>query len=114
MKTPKRESEHRWCPIGETRDYQPTLAAKERARWKRKNRVAQLKRTIARQAEEIRNLRVLVTFKVQEEYMAEQKAALEWAAKHICAHVFADHHLETGPDGISQFTSTLPTLKFKP
>lgn len=85
-----------------------------RTRWKRKNRIAQLKRTIARQAEEIRNLRVLVTFKVQEEYMAEQKAALEWAAKHIFAHVFADHHLETGPDGISQFTSTLPTLKFKP
>lgn len=114
MKTPKRESEHLWCPIGETRDYQPTLAAKERARWKRKNRIAQLKRTIARQAEEISNLRVLVTFKVQEEYMVEQKAALEWAAKHIFAHVFADHHLETGPDGVHQFTSTLPTLKFKP
>lgn len=47
MKTPKRESEHRWCPVGETRDYQPTLAAKERARWKRKNRIRQLKATIA-------------------------------------------------------------------
>lgn len=46
MKTPKRESEYRWCPIGETRDYQPTLAAKERARWKRKNRIAQFKRSL--------------------------------------------------------------------
>lgn len=115
MKTPKRN--HKIPAELQHLDIEPDSweedYKQQDTRWKRKNRIAQLKRTIARQAEEISNLRVLVTFKVQEEYMAEQKAALEWAAKHISAHVFADHHLETGPDGISQFTSTLPTLKFK-
>lgn len=112
MKAPKRSYDPNLNHL--IRAHYTDKGKERRARWKRKNRIAQLKRTIARQAEEIRNLRVLVTFKVQEEYMAEQKAALEWAAKHIFAHLFADHHLETGPDGISQFTSTLPTLKFKP
>jgi hypothetical protein len=112
MKTPKRSYDPNLNHLSRARYVDK--GKERRTRWKRKNRVAQLKRTIARQAEEIRNLRVLVTFKVQEEYMAEQKAALEWAAKHICAHVFADQHLETGPDSISRFTSTLPTLKFKP
>lgn len=112
MKTPKRSYDPNLNHLSRARYVDK--GKERRTRWKRKNRIAQLKRTIARKAEEIRNLRVLVTFKVQEEYMAEQKAALEWAQKHICAQVFADHHLETGPDGISQFTSTLPTLKFKP
>lgn len=111
MKTPKRSYDPNLNHFSRARYVDK--GKERRTRWKRKNRIAQFKRTIARQAEEIRNLRVLVTFKVQEEYIAEQKAALEWAAKHICAHVFADHHLETGPDGISQLTSTLPTLKFK-
>ena len=112
MKAPKRSYDPNLNHLSRARYVDK--GKERRTRWKRKNRIRQLKATIARQAEEIRNLRVLVTFKVQEEYMAEQKTALEWAAKHICAHVFADHHLETGPDGISQFTSTLPTLKFKP
>lgn len=112
MKTPKRSYNPNLNHLSRARYVDK--GKERRSRWKRKNRVAQLKRTIARQAEEISKLRVLATFKVQEEYKAEQKAALEWAAKHICVNVFADHHLETGPDGISQFTCTLPTLKFKP
>lgn len=116
MKTPKRH--YNVPPERQALDIEPDSFDEDyylqEARWKRKNRIRQLKNTIARQAKEIRNLRVLVTFRVQEEYIAEQKAALEWAVKHICMHVFDDHHFETGTDDTIRFTCTLPTLKFKP
>lgn len=51
MKTPKRETEHAWCPIGARytgTEFLPSLSAKERTRWRRKNRIVQFKRTIAR------------------------------------------------------------------
>ena len=109
MKTPKRESEHRWCPIGETRDYQPTLAAKERARWKRKNRIAQLKRTIARQAEEISNLRTLLESVIQDGVTTAQRAALDWAANNLQL----DFHPQSEPeDGTPWFLNYKPVLTF--
>lgn len=49
MKTPKRKSKFKFCPVGLKYGHPektPTRAAEERTRWKRKNRVARLKNTI--------------------------------------------------------------------
>ena len=86
----------------------------DRARWKRKNRIRQLKATIARQAEEIESLRTLLTLRIQHEHLESQKAALEWAAKHISAHI---HQAETttewedsGP--VTYLHCPLPTITY--
>lgn len=60
MKTPKREKGNGW-----EADYDPidgaNRTAKEHARWKRKNKIAQLKRTIARLEAENSELEYLFT-----------------------------------------------------
>lgn len=53
----------------------------------RNNKETQLRRVITKQAEEIKNLRVLLNYKICEEYNAMQQAAFEWAAKNM--------HIET-------------------
>lgn len=105
MKTPKRHS-------GNPRAVD--LYAQRHSRWKRKNRIRQLKATIARQAEEIEHLRTLLTLRIQHEYLESQKAALEWAAKNICAHI---HQIESttewedsGP--VTYLHCPLPTITY--
>ena len=86
----------------------------DRARWKRKNRIRQLKLTISRQAEEIEHLRTLLTLRIQHEYLESQKAALEWSAKHISAHIHqAENTTEWEDSGpVIYFNCTAPTIKF--
>ena len=108
MKTPKRYPAT--MSVYATRDE----LRQDRARWKRKNRIRQLKATIARQAEEIEHLRALLTLRIQHEHLESQKAALEWAAKHISAHI---HQAETttewedsGP--VTYLHCPLPTITY--
>lgn len=54
---------------------------------KRKSKEIQLRRVISKQAEEIKHLRAMLEYKVNEEYNAMQQAAFEWAAKNM--------HIET-------------------
>lgn len=58
-------------------------------RWKRKNRIRQLKHTIAKQAKEIYHLRKLVELKLATEYAESEKQALRWAQENIVIRTFA-------------------------
>ena len=49
MKTPKREKAKLWNAVAETANESLTWGEIECSRWKRKNKLTQLKRTIARQ-----------------------------------------------------------------
>lgn len=76
------------------------------SRWKRKNRVAQLKRTIARQAEEIEHLKNMLALHITAEHYRSTQTCIEWAAKHI--------RVETPPNNFEydkatqQLTATIP------
>lgn len=52
-------------------------------RWKRKNRILQLKRTIARQAEEIEHYKNLLALSIIGEHYKLSQHCIDWAAKHI-------------------------------
>lgn len=108
MKTPKRYPAT--MSVYSTRDE----LRQDRARWKRKNRIRQLKATIAHLTEENNHLRTLLSLRIQHEYLESQKAALEWAAKHISAHI---HQAETttewedsGP--VTYLHCPLPTITY--
>jgi hypothetical protein len=115
MKTPKRHYEltavsHDPCERVWDRPQEEVSAQ----RWKRKNRIRQLKATIARLTEENNHLRTLLSLRIQHEYLESQKAALEWAAKHISAHI---HQAETttewedsGP--VTYLHCPLPTITY--
>ena len=113
MKTPKREYKKYYIDPATGEPDEWTLGNID-ARWKRKNRIAQYKRTIARLTEENNHLRTLLSLRIQHEYLESQKAALEWAAKHISAHI---HQAETttewedsGP--VTYLHCPLPTITF--
>lgn len=112
MKTPKRY--HKSPKKSWSEDYCAWRHDIETSRWKRKNRIRQLKATIARLTEENNHLRTLLSLRIQHEYLESQKAALEWAAKHISAHI---HQAETttewedsGP--VTYLHCPLPTITY--
>ena len=110
MKTPKRYIEI--APF----EYDPTEKAYPihpehilEQRFKRKNRIAQLKRTIARQAEEISNLRTLLESVIQDGVTTAQRAALDWAANNL---QLAFHPQSEPGDGTPWFLNYKPVLTF--
>ena len=113
MKTPKREYKKYYIDPATGEPDEWTLGNID-ARWKRKNREAQLRRTIARLTEENQHLRTLLTLRIQHEYLESQKAALEWAAKHISAHI---HQAETSTEWedsgpVTYLHCPLPTITY--
>lgn len=90
MKTPKRYIEIAPFEFDTTeKEHQILPEHILEQRFKRKNRIAQLKRTIARQAEEIYHLRKLVELKLATEYAESEKQALRWALENIVIRTFA-------------------------
>ena len=81
MKTPKRIS---------SKPKAVSILSHERSRWKRKNRIKQLKNTIAKQREEIEHFKTLLAIRVLEDYTEQQKESIEWAAKRLAIDTFGD------------------------
>lgn len=108
MKTPKREHKKYYLDPATGEPDEWALGNID-ARWKRKNRIAQLKRTIARQAEEISNLRTLLESMIQDGVTTTQRAALDWAANNLQL----DFHPQSEPgDGTPWFLNYKPVLTF--
>lgn len=111
MKTPKRN--HKIPTERQHLDIEPDSLEEDYkqqdARWKRKNRISQFKRSIARQAEEIRNLRTLLESMIQDGVTAAQRAALDWVANNLQL----DFHPQSDPgDGTPWFLNYKPVLTF--
>ena len=107
MKTPKREyKKHYICPAtGEPDEW---ALGNIDARWKRKNRIAQLKHTIAKQAKEIYHLRKLVELKLATEYAESEKQALRWAQENIVIRTFAPNLICEEIDGKLMLCNVAP------
>lgn len=75
-------------------------------RWKRKNRIRQLKHTIAKQVEEIENYKNLLALSIIGEHYKLSQRCTDWAAKHIRAemHPSRFEHDKT----TQQLTVTIP------
>ena len=107
MKTPKRSYDPNLNHVSRARYVDK--GKERRTRWKRKNRISQLKRTIARQAEEISNLRTLLESAIQDGVTTAQRAALDWAANNLQL----DFHPQSEPgDGTPWFLNYKPVLTF--
>ena len=85
MKTPKRH--YHVPPERQALDIEPDAFDEDyylqEARWHRKNRIRQLKHTIARQAEEIEHYKNLLALAVIGEQYKLSQHCFDWAAKHI-------------------------------
>lgn len=89
MKTPKRHHElvctsHDPCERVWDRPQEEVSSQ----RWKRKNRIAQYKCTIARQAEEIEHLRAALAIRTIHDINEHNKASLEYIQKHLSVDTF--------------------------
>lgn len=108
MKTPKRH--YLVPPERQALDIEPDSFDEDyylqEARFKRKNRVRQLKHTIARQAEEIEHYKNLLALHITADRYRSTQTCIEWAAKHIM--------VETHPNKFEydqttqQLTATIP------
>ena len=89
MKTPKRHYEltavsHDPCERVWDRPQEEVSAQ----RWKRKNREAQLKRTIARQAEEIKHLRAALAIRTIHDINENNIESLKFIQQHLTVETF--------------------------
>lgn len=96
MKTPKRpdapiidEAEYDCfgIPTGDITTYWDVYH-EAHARWKRKNRFAQLKRTIARQAEEIHHLRTALAIRTIHDINENNIESLKFIQQHLTVDTF--------------------------
>lgn len=81
----------------------------------RNGKETQLRRIISKQAEEIKNLRVLLNYKICEEYTAMQKSAFDWAAKnmHIEEHMPEKRFWTFNGESIMENIAEPPKMIFK-
>ena len=87
----------------------------KKPRRKRDSKYTQLRRVITRQAEEIKYLRAMLEYKVNEEYNAMQQAAFECAAKnmHIETHTPEYRIRAYKGESIMENVAEPPRLVFK-
>lgn len=88
MKTPKRHyelttMEHSACE----RVWDRTQEEVSAQRWKRKNRVKQLKRTIVKLSKENEHLKQVLAVKVWEDVKAGMEEHVKYVAKHFESHI---------------------------
>ena len=86
MKTPKREYKKYYLDPATGEPDEWALGNID-ARWKRKNRIRQLKATIARQAEEIEHLRTALAIRAASEYNESIRASIEYVQKHFSMEI---------------------------
>ena len=106
MKTPKRSYDPNLNHL--IRAHYTVKGKERRARWKRKNRIKQLKNTIARQAEEIKHLRLLVARRILANLTAAEAHALEWARDNIVLRTYAPRLMVDRIDGLLHMCKIQP------
>lgn len=85
MKTPKRDAVDL---TGINHIYVPLLRRQIHSRWHRKNRIRQLKHTIARQAEEIEHLRTALAIRTIHDINENNIESLKFIQQHLTVDTF--------------------------
>lgn len=104
MKTPKRDAVDL---TGINHIHVPLLRRQIHARWKRKNRIRQLKATIARQAEEIEHLRAALAIRTINDINENNIESLKFIQQHLTVETFQPH-IEREGDHNGMFTWKRP------
>lgn len=86
METPKRN--HKTVNHYRSADYREYRTHVELARWHRKNRIAQLKHTIAKQAEEIDHLRTALAIRTIHDINESNIESLKFIQQHLTVDTF--------------------------
>lgn len=105
MKTPKRY--HTTPKESWSEDYIEYRHDIELSRWKRKNREAQYKRTITRQAEEIHHLRTALAIRTINDINENNIESLKFIQQHLTVETFQPH-IERDGDRNWMFTWKRP------
>lgn len=106
MKTPKREYKKYYIDPATGEPDEWTLGNID-ARWHRKNRIRQLKATIARQAEEIHHLRTALAIRTIHDINENNIESLKFIQQHLTVDTF-EPHIEREGDRNWMFTWKRP------